>query len=91
MCDFLFIVTFGREIDSGFSGLLNRGLTGLDARQPLSTEKDIRKQTSREAGVWAWPSMEKHLASDRAVLFKREHIQELPGELVKNADFPASA
>ena len=90
MCDFLFIVTFGREIDSGFSGLLNRGLTGLDARQPLSTEKDIRKQTSREAGVWDWPSMEKHLASDRAVLFKREHIQELPGELVKNADFPAS-
>jgi len=51
MCDFLFIVNFGREIDSGFLGLLNRGLTGLDARQPLSTEKDTRKQISREPGV----------------------------------------
>lgn len=25
LCDFLFIVTFGREINSGFSGLLNGG------------------------------------------------------------------
>ena len=51
MCDFLFIVTFGREIESGVLGLLNRELTGLDARQQLSTEKDIRKQISQEPGV----------------------------------------